>query len=389
MSAERGADDLDQFVEEQVFQEALDERLRRERENTQRKFELAELRRLTNLANQIQAIKDCIATYAPAIEVPPYQPPKPKLDRAAPEHVWMLLLSDWQLGQRTTLGSSGLLFEQTSEVCKQQVRAVWEKLEALHTISQHSVRVDTLAIMALGDLIDNDQMRPSQATGVDALVTVQFLGALDLFIWIVRQALRRFRQVIIEGVGGNHGRTSPKAGNAGLGELGYIDNYEWLLIATLERIFEKEIASGRLVIRNHDSFFGTTKIANLRIVFEHGASFRAGTGSYGGVAYYAIQNAAKGYAEMLGGADLVLMGHFHRPLILPMANGWGWQILNGALPPSSEFAQSNFKAFGRPSQTLLELHPDHGLIGWKLLYCEHPSQMRPGTYWDTVDEQTA
>lgn len=356
----------------------LAQRLLREKEDAKRRAEIAEIKRLLTAENHRQDALKIIHDNVLLLEPPKLQAP-PNPGRKAPRHTWCPVISDWQLGQLTTFAASGQVFEQTTSVTKEQVKRFWAGIETLHSIAAQSKVVEELVIFSLGDLVEGDQLRVSQATQVDSPVTRQAIDVLDLESWFLNQALARFPKVRLLHVGGNHDRTSTKPGNAGLGELGYTDTYSWMIGEVLRRQFERSIDAGRLEIVNHESFFGTAIVANQRCVYEHGASFRASTGSYGGTSYYSISNAAAGYQKMLDGADLVLMGHHHKAMVLPM--GWGWQIMNGALPPSSQFVQSNFKGYGRPSQTLVDLHPQHGLVGWHPIYLETPGMARPGDFW--------
>lgn len=358
----------------------LADRLASERAAAQRREEVAELRRLTSLENHRQDSLRVIRDMVALVEPPKIERPKPP--KKAPRHTWAPILSDWQLGQHTKLSATGGMFEQTSAVTKAQVRAFWGVLAHLYEIDRHGKDIDELVIFSLGDLLENDQMRESQPAHVDALVTRQAVDVFDLMAWLIQQATALFPKVRILHVGGNHERTSPKAGTAGLGALGYTDTYSWLIGEMLRRMFERTIDSGRLVIQNEESFFGTAIVANQRCVYEHGASFKASTGSYGGVSYYSIANAAAGYQRMLDGADLVLMGHHHVPMLLPMGNGW--QVVNGALPPSSDYAQARFKSVRRPVQVLLDLHHEQGLVGWKPVYLETAGQAKPGDHWKRV-----
>lgn len=348
------------------------------RDAAKRRNDIAELRRLLTAENHRQEALKIIRDSVAMVD-PPKLRPQVKGAKRSPHHTWGLVLSDWQLGQLTTSADSGHVFEQTTAVTKAQVREMWDRVEYLHGIESNGKTIDELVIFSLGDLLEGDNMRPSQAAMVDRPVTKQAMDVYDLESELVQKALTIFPKVRVLHVGGNHDRTSTKPGNAGLGELSYIDTYSWMIAEMLRRMHEKAIDDGRLSIVNHESFFGTAIVANQRCVYEHGASFRASTGSYGGTSYYSIANAAAGYQKMLDGADLVLMGHHHKAMVLPM--GWGWQILNGALPPSSQFVQSNFKGYGRPSQTLLDLHPDKGLVGWRCLYLETPGMVRPGDFW--------
>jgi hypothetical protein len=76
------------------------------------------------------------------------------------------------------------------------------------------------------------------------------------------------------------------------------------------------------------------------------------------------------------------MGHFLTPALLPMG-ARGWQVLNGSLPPSTPFVQSRYKRVTRPTQVLLDLHPDVGLVSWRPIYLDHGPQ---GAYWERVHD---
>lgn len=350
------------------------------REEAQRKAQINELRRLTNLENARQDVLTLLRDTVPLVGVPEVVVEK-GLARRRPKQIWGLMLSDMQLGQKTTFGDSGDMFEQTSEVCQEQVMKLWSKICELHDISKGSVDVEEFVIMNLGDNHDGDSMRVSQAMKVDQPVAKQFVQVFDLESWLYLQALTRFKKVSSYRVGGNHDRFSAKAGSAGLDELSYVNTYSWIGGEMLIRMHSQAIKEGRLSIANSESFWGATIIANQRVVYEHGASFKASVGSYGGVSYYSIANAAAKYIQMLDGADLIMMGHFHTPMKLPIRGGWGWQLMNGAFPPSSDFIQSNFKGFGRPQQTLFKLHPDYGLIGDEPIYLDTPHMLKPGQFW--------
>lgn len=372
------ADDLNEF--EAAEKGNLQSSLAEARAQASRRGEIAELKRLHTAENHRQDALRIIRENAQILEPPKYEKPVGVKSKNMPKHTWGLVISDWQLGQKDTLGGTGNVFEQSSEITKAQVKELWATVERLHDIQRNAVEVEELVIFSLGDLVEGDQMRVSQAGAIDALVSRQAVDVADLETYLIQQALARFPKVRVLHVGGNHDRISSKAGNAGLGELGYTDTFSWINGEFLRRLFEKSLDSERLEFVNHESFFGTAHVAGLRCVYEHGASFRSSTGSYGGVSYYSITNAASGYQKMLDGADIVLMGHHHTAVCLPMG-GWGWQVLNGALTPSSGFAQTNFKGYRRPTQVLIELHEGKGLLNFRPIYLETPNMVRPGQFW--------
>lgn len=365
--------------------EDVEARLVREREDAQRRSDIRELKRLLTAAQIKAEMLKTIAEHAPLLT-----PPKLTLypgGKERPRHTWVLLLSDLQHGQRTSRGESGGVFEQTSEVSEAQFRLLWQRIDELARIASKSKEITKFWILDLGDMHEGDSMRVSQARKVDRPVTVQCIEVVDLMSWLLNNALARFPSVGYRKVGGNHDRVSSKPGTAGLGELSMVDTYAWLGGEFLRRLFTGAIKNKRLDFHNHESWFGGTMIAGQRFVYEHGASFRSSTGSYAGISYYSIANAASGYMRMLDGADIVCMGHFHQPMVLPIRGGWGWQGMNGAFPPSSEFIQSNFKGVGRPCQMLLDFHEEHGMVSAAPIYLETEAMVRPGDFWKQIAER--
>lgn len=367
---------------------ALQARLASQREEAQRRAHAGELRRLLTAENHRQQSLAIVRDLVSMAE-PPKLTPAAKTPARAPRHTSVLLTGDWQVGQLTKMGPTGGMFEQTTKIAQRQVRQMWGVVETLHRLQTAAKSIDELVFFDLGDMVEGDQMRPSQAAEVDAPVTRQAVDVFDMQAWLLNQALALFKKVRFLKVPGNHDRTSHKGGNAGLGELSYIDSYSWLMGEMLRRMFERSIDAGRLELVNNESFFGTTEIANLRTVYEHGSSFKTSTGSYGGVPFYPIANAARGYKEMLDGADLIIFAHHHKAMLLPMNGGWGWQVLNGALPPSSSWIQSNFKGYGRPQQTMLDVHHEKGVTGWHPIYLEQPEHIRPGQFWKKQGKDAA
>lgn len=366
----------------------LEARIAQERDDALRRAEIKELKTLLSAEVIKQDMLSVIAQHAPML-TPPTLELIDTSSHGRPRHTWVLLLSDLQYGQKTALEASGYVFEQSSEVAREQFALLRKKLEAILARESVGKDIDELVILDLGDNHEGDSMRVSQAMKVDCPVTVQCIETTDLIAELVTWALIRFKRVRYLKVGGNHDRISSKPGTAGLGELSMVDTFAWLQGEFLRRLFKQSIEDGRLDLVNHESWFGAAIIAGQRFVYEHGASFRASTGSYGGVSYYSIANAAAGYMRMLDGADIVCFGHFHQPMRLPMRGGWGWHIVNGAFPPSTEFVQSNFKGFGRPCQILLDFHDDYGLVADHPLYLDTSSMLQPGQFWDKVREREA
>jgi hypothetical protein len=343
----------------------------------------AELRKTTALEARIRRYETVLRNSLESYEPTPLVTPKNR-DSGLPEHELILVVGDWHTGQKTRIHETGGVYEQDVATTRDQVFRLWDRVQRLHAIQSAGINFSKLHIICLGDLVEGDDMRPSQHRQIEDVLTVQTIQAFDLFTWLVRQALTTFESVEVDMVGGNHDRVGRNKGNAGLAELDYADTVAWLIGEFTKRLFENE---PRVKVTNWNTFFGYKLAADQRVVFEHGSSIKWSAGSYGGVPWYGVSQLPRKYADMLGHADLTLIGHGHRPALLP--SGRGWQVINGALPASSNYEQSSFKSVHRPLQTLLSVHSKYGLTGWTPIYLDVPGTVLPGQVWEDPEHYAA
>lgn len=353
----------------------VDELLENERRADAERRHREELKKSTALEGRVRRYLSALELGLSAYDPTPLLV-EPNDDPNLPEVDLVLCAGDWHTGAKIKMHETGGVYEQDIETTRTQVFQLWEKIQRLHQVKSTGARIARLYLLGLGDLIDNDDMRPAQHRQVEELVTVQTVQAFDLWTWLIRQCLTIAPEVYVDMVGGNHDRTSRAKGNAGLGELGYEDSFSWLIGEFSKRVFVEE---SRVSIRNWNTFFGYREIAGQKVVFEHGSSIKWAANSYGGVPWYGVSQLPVKFASMLGASDLFVIGHGHRPAILP--HGRGWQVLNGALPATTNYEQSSFKSIHRPMQTLLTLHREHGLVSWEPLYLDVPGTLLPGDVW--------
>lgn len=361
-----------------VTGKSLDERITLEQERLRQKRLRDDLTELTRTAAKRQQYVDAIHA-----ALQPFEPsevfPLPLHD-AQTEVDWVLVLSDWHIGQRTLIETTGGVYEQTLSVSRRQVDRLLQSISGIFHEAQGK-HVRRILGLVLGDVVENDAMRPAQLREIEIPVVKQTIEAADLLSYFFRTVLQLpgLEELLIEFVPGNHDRTTQKAGNAGLAEHDYVDSFAWLIGEILKRGFEND---PRVALTNHESFFGFREFGGLRHVFEHGSSIRTSGGSYGGVPFYPIVNAARHWESHLGGVDIVYFGHLHVPYTLPLGQQ-GRIIGNGALPPTSRFIQSRYKTIRRPQQTLVELHREHGITAIRDLYAD-VGLLNPGEVWDAV-----
>lgn len=351
-----------------------------EKERLQQREMIRELQQLQRTEAKRQQYVESIRQALTGFEPTPFVALDPKF-RQAPEHHWLLDLSDWHLGQYTPIQTTGGVYEQSTAITRWQIEEMLIALKSIHKVQASGQSIRKLLVVFNGDLVENDCMRASQAAKIDLFVTQQAVAAFDLAAYVLRQLLTLpgVESIEAHNVGGNHDRTTQRAGDAGLGELDYVDTYSWLIGAMLERAFENE---PRISITNWETYFGYTEFAGRKVIFQHGP-FRTSTGSYGGVPWYPIVDKAQKFISMLDGGDLVLFGHIHRPAVLPLGQD-AWLVINGALPATSTFIQSTFSALRTPTQWLINLHREHGVIEFHPLYAPPANLKQPGHVWQEI-----
>lgn len=335
----------------------------------------SDLKKLLAQADRAKEVLAIIRDHVEAVEPIPLS--TLKRDTSLPTHEWVLVLSDWHIGQLTTLEETGGMFEQNSGIALEQVQTLWNAVDHLYDIEAKGRNITKLHILSLGDMVDGDLMRISQTRKVDQLVSQQYPMMYGLMEGLIRQALRVFDEVDVHVVGGNHDRFG-KFGDAGLGELSYIENWSYVMGTSLEGAFRNE---PRVVVRNHQSFFGTTIVSGHKFVFSHGSDVNWRSNSYAGIPYYSLNVAAERMKAMVNGFDALVMGHGHIAMQLPV--GFDSAVyMNGSLPGSSTFVQSKYKSIRRPSQTLIDMHHRLGMTGHHKLYLDHEGLHTDEDIWN-------
>lgn len=339
-----------------------------------RRSEVVELRRATTDAAKAEQIRSLLTEHLSTWKPRPYNPPAGLRDDHA-DHLWVLHLSDWHIGQNTDKASTGGLFVQTSDIAKEQVTRMAEILREIMRDGGRKVR--KLLIIMNGDIVEGDDMRNSQHTDIDRLVMAQTVEAFDLSRWLIDGLQELFEEeVVVSSVGGNHDRTSRKPGNAGGGELGYVDSYAWLIGEMLKRWY---VEDSRTTIFNRSTFFGQIMFGGHRFVHSHGADIKWTTGGHSGIPWNAISVAAMRYEQMVGGYDALFLGHGHIPGMLPMGQQSN-VFLNGSLPPSTSWVQASFKANRRPVQQLVMFNK-HGAVAYYPLYLDVGNRASTEEVW--------
>jgi len=334
-----------------------DEHMEAQRESARVRAIVRELKRLTNLRNFQQEILASIRDDILTMPVPD-RIPEAKVHGTWDEETAVLHLGDTHLGQKTPARVNGG-WHQTPAVTRWQLRRLQQAVYRIWQIHNARTPWVNLKILGLGDLVEGAHMRASQHRQSTPVTHQARDMGMELAEFITF-CLKFFQHVDWEGVPGNHGRVSMKAGNAGLDELDPGDSFDWLAGEIARLMLKDAIDAGRVSMLNHETAAAETEVMGHRVYFEHGASMRGG-GGWGGIPFYGQTRMASSYRDLEGDFTLLSIGHFHRPFYIP--TGYSGAIIgNGSLPPTTPFVYQNKHAATRPTQWLVSLHPKKGVV---------------------------
>lgn len=289
-----------------------------------------------------QAVRDDIAS----TKVKPV--PKPKIDkRRGNEEVAVAILSDWQLSKVTP--------DYNSAVCEERIYRYAEKIINLTEIQRKDHPVKEVRIWALGDIIEGELIFPGQSFLVDGglyrQITVDGPRIMKNFINIM---LENFEKVTFVGVIGNHGAIGGRARRDHDPET----NGDRMLYRITQLMFEKEPRVNFVIPdgRGERHWYAVDKIGKYKALLCHGDQF----GSLS--SFYAFQK--KAYGWKIGAIeedfDDIYIGHFHTPTKMTFNTV---QLRIAGSPESvNTYAAETLAAAGRPSQSLIFVHPEKGIV---------------------------
>jgi hypothetical protein len=283
------------------------------------------------------------------IESVKYVPvPKPKFGKATKgEEVAVAVIADWQLAKITP--------DYNSQVCEERIYKYAEKIIQLTEIQRQDHPVKELHIWALGDIIEGELIFPGQSFLVDGglyrQITVDGPRIMKNFI---NMMLENFEKIVFVGVIGNHGSIGGRARKDHDPET----NGDRMLYRITQLMFENE---KRIEFRIPDGrgerhWYAVDKIGNYKSLLCHGDQF----GSLS--TFYGFQKKAYGWkiGAIEDDFDDVYLGHFHTPT--KMTFNTVQMRISGSPESTNTYAVERLAAVGRPSQPLMFVHPEKGIV---------------------------
>jgi hypothetical protein len=257
-----------------------------------------------------------------------------KVSKNDSEATAVVLMSDFHLEERVEAKTVNGLNNYDLNIAEKRVKELFQNTLKLVETQQYSVKIDTLIIALLGDIISSNihdalleinQLRPIEA----------IIFAENLVIGGIQYLLDNSKlNLVIPCHVGNHPRLTKKVHIAT--ETG--NNLETFMYHHLANHFK---GNKRVKFLIADGYLSYLKIYDFTICFSHGHSVRY-SGGVGGISI--CMNKAIAQWEKLKKADLYCMGHFHQFIDL------GNIIVNGSVIGWNTYATFIKAGFEKPRQ---------------------------------------
>jgi Archaeal DNA polymerase II, small subunit/DNA polymerase delta, subunit B len=270
--------------------------------------------------------------------------PKPAADkRTKRAEVALLHLSDWQIGKVTT--------SYNTVVARDRLRRLGEKVARLTEIERADHPVRECHVLLGGDMVEGTAIFPGQAHLVDSNLFEQTFQARSAIVELIRHLLTVFETVHVWEEPGNHGRLGRK------GDYAVEDNQDIMVYRLARDQLENE---KRLVWNETQGWHSIVSVGNYRVLFVHGDEIRSFGGQTPAFGITRKVNAwATGVVEPFNDC---YMGHWHQPLVLPIAHGRGRTFVNPSIESDNTYAQEFVGASGTPGQRLNFIDPEKGRV---------------------------
>ncbi len=294
-------------------------------------------------AELVEAVREGAKDAAVVLGNPPTIA-KPKADRRKRDgEVALLHLSDWQVGKVTQSFNS--------EVAARRIDAVAAKVARLTEIERADHPVREIHVLWGGDMQEGVTVFPGQAFEVDGSLFAQMFVAVGAGERLLRTLAATFDRVVCWQEPGNHGRIGRR------GDTPREDNVD-LLVYDLIR--ERTVQLERVVWEPPQGWHSIVAIGNYRALLVHGDEVK----SFGGqTPAFGITKKVNAWATgVVAPFDDCYMGHWHQPLVLPIAHGRGRTFVNPSIESDNVYAQEFVGASGSPGQRLNFIDPVRGRV---------------------------
>ena len=284
------------------------------------------------------------------------------------EHRVVAMLSDLHVGEVVSAEETNNLSEYNLSIFVERIEKWTEKVIELVELRRARLNVPSLSIFMLGDIISGDIHEELQITNEGSVLDTVVFATRHLAASLLTLS-KYFEEIEVSGVVGNHGRMKKKPYFKGKQRV----SWDYLIYQMLALHLKDQKN-----IKWHipASFWTVRDVLGMRFLLFHGDGIQ----STQGLPYYGIERAYLRLRDLIGSDvpfDRAVMGHYHDPVDTER-----WHI-GGNFKGGDEYSLGRLYKGCRPSQTLLYVHSEHGVVGTERIYLDNPSEHRLSISEDT------
>ena len=262
-------------------------------------------------------------------------------------HEFVLLWSDLHAAERVFSDQVHGLNEYNWDVMLQRHDKLRKSVLSFKENRPYPVR--RLRILGLGDMVSGDIHDELRVTNESVLMEAALQLGLDMSEW-VESFIGDFEEITIDGVVGNHGRTSikPQAKNQH-------SNFDWMVY----QIMKLRLSGYDSVTVNvPKSPFELVNVMGKQLYMFHGDGVRSTMPGvpWGGV-IRRTNEITKTMEQSFGHIDHFVLGHFHEPNIVFNKR----VIVNGSVKGPDEYSLKYFGGGADAAQLLLVFNEKYGM----------------------------
>lgn len=268
------------------------------------------------------------------------------------ESVPILVLTDWHTNEVVKAGEAGG-YSYNLDVVRSRVNQTIDRTIAMTRRHLSGLRYPGIIAAILGDMISGS-LHPELAESDEYGVLRSMLISRDLIVSCLKRLADEFGRVFVPFALGNHGRILDKKPRA----KGYAErNADWIIYELVADALKDD---PRFHFVNNPSGETVFSVYGMTFLATHGDRLgtKGGDGIIGAIGPI-MRGSLKTFRslESLGvDVDHIIMGHWHQQLHLPSVT------VCGSLKGPDEYALRMLRTTAEdPSQTLLIVHPEHGI----------------------------
>jgi hypothetical protein len=265
------------------------------------------------------------------------------------EHEFCLLWSDLHAAERVDLEQMGGVNEYNWDIMLERHKVLTRAILSFQKNRPYPVK--RLQIIGLGDMVSGDIHDELRETNELVLMEAALKLGLDASEWILNLA-QDFETVQLDGIVGNHGRTTKK-----MPAKNTHSNFDWMVYHII-KLRLAEVSS--ITVNVPKAWHTTVEMCNgrSRIFAFHGDGINT---NMPGVPWGGVQRRSRElerqFEPVVGRIDHFCFGHFHQPNVIDNRR----LILNGSIKGPDEYSIKKYGAGSPATQLLLTFHPTRGL----------------------------